>query len=98
MSDKIDSTLRSVADLRTGIQYFSKELDKIQFQLEELKRILNSQSTNTSSEKKEIEVVEKKPQKKIPVVVRREDQEEVEVLDSSGYQIQVVGLGVQKMD
>jgi regulator of replication initiation timing len=98
MSDKIDSTLKSVADLRTGIQYFSKELDKIQFQLEELKRILNSQSTNTSSEKKEIEVVEKKPQKKIPVVVRREDQEEVEVLDSSGYQIQVVGLGVQKMD
>jgi regulator of replication initiation timing len=98
MSDKIDSTLKSVADLRTGIQYFSKELDKIQFQLEELKRILNSQSANTSSEKKEIEVVEKKPQKKNPVVVRREDQEEIEILDSSGYQIQVVGLGVQKMD
>ena len=98
MSDKIDSTLKSVADLRTGIQYFSKELDKIQFQLEELKRILNSQSANTSSEKKEIEVVEKKPQKKNPVVVRREDQEEIEILDSSGYQIQVVGLGVQKVD
>ena len=59
---------------------------------------MNSQSANTSSEKKEIEVVEKKPQKKNPVVVRREDQEEIEILDSSGYQIQVVGLGVQKVD
>jgi hypothetical protein len=95
MSEKIDSTLNSVAELETGLGLFSKELQKIKSQLEELKTILNSQVVD--------EVV--KPQnstppkvKKSPVVIRREDQEEPEIVTTSNYQIQVVGLGVQKME
>lgn len=95
MSEKIDSTLRAVAELKSGLGLFSKELEKIQTQLEELKAILNSQSVE---EKKPPIVTSAAKTKKPPVVIRREDQEEVEVLSSPSYQIQVVGLGVQKIE
>jgi len=95
MSEKIDSTLKSVAELESGFKLFSKELEKIKNQLEELKLILNSQ--NPEVEKKSTTLVQPK-EKKSTLVVRREDQEEAELLDNKGYQIQVVGLGVQKID
>lgn len=95
MSEKIDSTLKSVEQLESGFKLFSKELEKIKNQLEELKLVLNSQSVEQIIEPAPSpEVKPKKP----PVIMRREDQEEVELLDNKGYQIQVVGLGVQKLD
>ena len=95
MSEKIDSTLKSVEQLESGFKLFSKELEKIRNQLEELKLVLNSQSVEqTIQPAPSPEVKLKKP----PVIMRREDQEEVELLDNKGYQIQVVGLGVQKLD
>lgn len=95
MSEKIDSTLKSVAELETGLGLFSKELQKIKSQLEELKTILNSQAVDV------VVKYENSPPpkvKKSPVVIRREDQEEPEVITTSAYQIQVVGLGVQKIE
>jgi hypothetical protein len=95
MMEKIDSTLKTVSDLKSGIGFFSKELDKIQSQLEELKKILNSQ--NTESQVPQVSTqIEKK--KKPSLVVRREDQEEPEIVTTQSYQIQVVGLGVQKIE
>ena len=95
MSERIDSTIKSVEQLESGLKLFTKELEKIKGQLEELKLVLNSQSTDQAKQPLlSPEVKAKKPH----VTIRREDQEAVEVLDSSGYQIQVVGLGVQKLD
>lgn len=95
MMDKIDTTLKAVADLKSGIGFFSKELEKIQSQLEELKKILNSQNTESQVPQPDIQAEKKK---KSPVVVRREDQEEPEIVTTPTYQIQVVGLGVQKIE
>lgn len=95
MTDKIDSTLKTVSDLKSGIGLFSKELEKIQSQLEELKNILNSQNTEVKNLNTEI-LTEKK--KKTPIVVRREDAEQPQDTVAPNYQIQVVGLGVQKIE
>lgn len=97
MSERIDSALRSVDQLESGFKLFSKELEKIKNQLEELKVALNSNSTE---QKEQSAVKEEAKPKKPPVTIRREDQEkeDVELLDNRGYHIQVVGLGVQKLD
>ena len=100
MKDKIDSTIKTIFELKSGVSLFSKELDKIQSQLNELREIINSQSQDSLQEERSTPstVVNDVPKKKPSLVVRREDQEDVEVLDSSGYTIQVVGLGVQKLE
>jgi regulator of replication initiation timing len=95
MMEKIDSTLKTVSDLKSGIGFFSKELDKIQSQLEELKKILNSQNTEAKVPQVSTQIEKKK---KPSLVVRREDQEEPEIVTTQSYQIQVVGLGVQKIE
>jgi len=95
MSERIDSTIKSVEQLESGFKLFTKELEKIKKQLEELKLVLNSQAADqTSQPVPSPEIKAKKP----PVIMRREDQEEVELLDNKGYQIHVVGLGVQKLE
>jgi regulator of replication initiation timing len=97
MNDQINSTIKSVMELKSGIGLFSKELDKIHSQLEELRSILASKQTVESAPAQQISTPTQTV-KKQNVVVRREDQEEVELLDNKGYQIHVVGLGVQKLD
>jgi len=96
MNDQINSTIKSVIELKSGIGLFSKELEKIHSQLEELRSILASQQTVSNI--KEEQVSNPTPTQKKTLVVRREDQEEVELLDNKGYQIHVVGLGVQNLD
>ncbi len=96
MSDKINETIKSVIELKSGIGLFSRELEKIHSQLEELKSILAAKQADPTTQ--EQQVLKPAPIQKKTLVVRREDQEEVELLDNKGYQIHVVGLGVQKLE
>jgi regulator of replication initiation timing len=96
MSDKINETIKSVIELKSGIGLFSRELEKIHSQLEELKSILAAKQADPTTQ--EQQVSKPAPIQKKTLVVRREDQEEVELLDNKGYQIHVVGLGIQKLE
>jgi hypothetical protein len=97
MKEQLEKTISMVSTLKNGVSHLTKELEKIQFQLEELKSIINSKPKESDSIVP-TEIIEEK-KKKTPVVVRREDQEIPEVIETpSSYKIQVVGLGVQKLE
>jgi hypothetical protein len=96
MNDKIDTTINMVSSLKTGISHLTKELEKIQTHLEELRLAINSEKSESAAIKPDEIIVQKK--KKVPVVVRREDQEIPEVVEPATYKIQVVGLGIQKLE
>ena len=96
MNEKLDTTIRMVSNLKDGISHLTKELEKIQNQLEELKTVIGVKDSESPAIIP-TEILPAKP-KKQPVVVRREDQDELEVVETTPYKIQVVGVGIQKME
>lgn len=96
MNEKLDTTIKMVSNLKNGVSHLTKELEKIQAQLEELKAVIGAKDSESQAITP-TEILPAKP-KKQSVVVRREDQDVPEVVETTPYKIQVVGLGIQKME
>lgn len=90
MTDKLNATINTVKELKSGAILFQRELDRVLQTLEEISKELTPQQ-----EQKNIVVTPSKQQAKI----NREDSEQKKEVKSpqQGYQIQVVGLGTQKI-
>lgn len=97
MNERIDSALKVLSDLKTGLSFFQNQIDKIKSELEELKVI--NEANNPE------QIVKDNPQTALFVnsekrnpTVRRSDSEDKQPESTTQYNIQVVGLGVEKLD
>lgn len=97
MTERFDSALKVLSELKTGLSVFQNQIDKIKLELEDLK-LLHLESnpekmTNTNPQS----ALFVNSEKKNPVV-RRADSEDMPGEKPTQYNIQVVGLGVEKVD
>lgn len=97
MNERIDSALKVLSDLKTGLFIFQEQVDKIRIELEELKIINGSNNSEQVIKENSQSTLFVNSERKNPVV-RRADSEDSQAEPAPQYNIQVVGLGVEKVD
>ena len=97
MKEKIDSLLKIVGELKSGALLMAKELDKVKLQLEEISSSIQVEGQVTVPPEKRSTLFDNLPKEK--VTIRRVSEEtKVEAkIEQPKYNIQVVGLGVEKV-
>jgi hypothetical protein len=97
MIERIDSTLKALSDLKTGLSFFQNPFDKIKSELEEIKSLHLANNPEQVANANPQSALFSNSEKKNPIV-RRADSEDAPAEKPTQYNIQVVGLGVEKVD
>jgi hypothetical protein len=102
MNEELDSTLKSLKELKNSISLISKELDKLEIKFKNLFKDFKEEPLLNKEQSLHSLVSKEKKDKPKKIVVHRLDDTESETLSDKSFQptkydIKVVGLGVEKI-